>query len=86
MSSFFKKTVKDKQVIHRCIENNFETSSKKSRTISIRLNENFKKLNCQTIPLSYFIKQENIPRIDIIEGIKKRKLEKERNIIIESHT
>jgi phthiocerol/phenolphthiocerol synthesis type-I polyketide synthase E len=98
MSSFFKKTPEDEQVIQIGIKNSSKTSTEKSRVISKRLIENFKKLNCQTISLSYFIEQKNIPRIDllkidaekseidILEGIKRTDWRKIKNIIIESHT
>ena len=98
MSSFFKKTPEDEKIIQTGIKNSSKTSTKKSKSISRRLIENFKKLNCQTISLSYFIEKQNIPRIDllkidaekseidILEGIKKMDWGKIKNIIIESHT
>ena len=57
-----------------------------------------KKLNCQTISLSYFIKKKGISKIDllkidaekseidILKGINKKDWKKIKNIIIESHT
>ena len=98
MSSFFQKTSVDEQIIQTGIKNSSKISNKNSKIISKRLLENFKKLNCQTISLSYFIKKKGIPKIDllkidaekseidILKGINKKDWKKIKNIIIESHT
>ena len=67
MSSFFQKTIVDEQIIQTGIKNNSKTSNKNSKIISKRLLENFKKLNCQTISLSYFIRGKGIHKIDLLK-------------------
>lgn len=98
MSSFFQKTIKDEQTIQAGIKNSSKTSNKNSKIISKRLLENFEQLNCQTISLSYFIKEKKISKIDllkidaekseidILKGIASKDWKKIKNIIIESHT
>ena len=57
----------DEQIIHTDIKNSTKTSNKSSKVISRRLFENFKKLNCQTISLSHFIKGKGIHKIDLLK-------------------